>query len=271
MIWVIGDIHGCFESLQGLIKKINFNPDKDNLWFVGDLVNRGPQSLEVLEYVYELHKNSLAKVVLGNHELHLLAVAAGSRRFYSGADTYDDILQSKKLSRLIDWLRELPFVIYENKALLVHAGIPPQIGLTQVMNMNDYLQKEMMGNRYLSFIKAMYGDFPSVEERWSSPNVAKSLDISAFRYAINALTRMRLCDENGKLYIKYSGPAKKIKTFSPWYLHPNRKIKITPVFFGHWSVIGVMNYQNAYCLDSGCVWGRELSAMNIETKEIVSV
>jgi bis(5'-nucleosyl)-tetraphosphatase (symmetrical) len=253
-LYVIGDIQGCNGAFGQLLDKLGFRPSRDRLWLVGDLVNRGPDSLGVLRRVKSL--GDCVRFVLGNHDLHLLAVAAGERRL-ARSDTFDDVLKAKDSKKLIAWLRSQPLLINDkrNARVLVHAGIPPAWSVSQAAKHAALVESELGGRYWKKALSHMYGNLPRV---WS-----KKLDSQQrIRYAINALTRMRFCDARGRLDFAHSGPpGTQPKRLMPWFEAPGRKALDTHIFFGHWSALGVCERDNVTGLDSGCVWGRKLTAV----------
>lgn len=254
-IYAIGDIQGCFDDLQRLLSKINFNKKKDQLWFVGDLVNRGPKSLETLRFVKSL--GDAAVVVLGNHDLHLLAVAYE----YSSVrakDTLSPILQAKDRDELLDWLRHRPLFHYHKDYCLVHAGLPPQWDFATAKKMAAKVEKRLRGDQYKSFFKSMYGNTPSL---WSE----KLSGMELLRFTVNCFTRMRLCDEQGRLDFSYSGKlGSQPKHLIPWFDLPKRKNAHLKIIFGHWSALGYHHANNTYAIDTGCLWGGQLTALKVD-------
>lgn len=242
-----------------LLERIRFDPGRDRLWLVGDLVNRGPKSLEVLRHVSSLGKS--ATCVLGNHDLHLLAVAAGVRKL-SRTDTFGDVIKAKDADKLIDWLRHRPLIAHDAKRnrLLVHAGLPPQWSVNRALKESARVESLLRSSQWRSALAGMYGNSP---RSW-----AKSLTREEkLRYTINALTRMRYCDRDGNLRLEYSGPpGTQPKHVFPWFAAPKRKAQGTHIYFGHWSALGVMQVPNLTALDSGCVWGRRLTAVKLRRR-----
>jgi len=257
--YVVGDIQGCLSSLLELLEHINFDISQDQLWLTGDLVNRGPQSLETLRYVKSLGKSVIS--VLGNHDLHFLAVVSGFGAKHKLSDI-DEILQAPDLMELVHWLRGLPLIYHDpNKNFtLVHAGIPPQWSLTQTLQEAHAVEAALRSDDYLTLLENLYGDSP---EAWSES--LKHYD--RLRYIINAFTRMRYCDAEGTLEFKHKTNKPNPKAdFSAWYSFESRLTKANPILFGHWSSLGAKTLGNIYSLDSGCVWGGQLTALKIEPK-----
>lgn len=260
--YLVGDIQGCFDSLQLLLKKAKFSTDKDRLFFLGDVVNRGDKSLETLRFIKALKDN--AKMLLGNHDFHLLACTLGNKT-PSNKDTLSAILNANDSLELIDFLQQQPLVIEHQDALLVHAGIPPIWDKHILLMQAAVVEKHLQGNQAGDFINAMYGNHPYT---WSD-----NLDaMDACRYTINACMRMRFCQADGTLEF---GHIMNINTapkgFKAWFLHQNRVLRNTDIFFGHWSTLSAIDQPHIYPMDKGCVWGRALSMIRFEDKEIFSI
>lgn len=260
MIYAIGDIQGCFQPFQCLLKQINFNPDRDQLWLAGDLVNRGPQSLETLRFCYHHRDNIVA--VQGNHDLHLLATAFDSERSPKRKDTFNDILQAKDRDQLLDWLLHNPLLYVDNdqKAVLVHAGMPPMWTVAQARQHAQEVERILQDpNLRLSFFKAMYGNEPAGwQDHLSGPE--------RWRTITNYFTRMRLCDAEFNLDLAYKSTLEgKPQHLYPWFDVPNRIDIDHKIFFGHWAaLLGNTHNPNIIGLDHGCVWGNKLSAYCLE-------
>lgn len=264
--YAIGDVHGCYKSLQQLLQEISFNPQQDKLWFAGDLVNRGKYSLDVLRLVADLGSSSL--VVLGNHDLHLLAIHAGKRKERS-SDTLSKVLKASDVDELCAWLRQQP-LLHQDKELgytLTHAGIPPAWGLKRARKLAAEVEKHLRDSeRYKKFLNKMYGDDPSV---WTP-----ALKGSARRRLItNYFTRMRFCMPDSTLEFRSKHEANKApKGFKPWYAYPSKAGKNSQLLFGHWAALnGKTKTEGFHCLDTGCVWGGKLTAMRLEDGEKFSV
>lgn len=256
--FVIGDLHGCLDPLQRLLDKVHFEPGTDKVWFVGDLINRGPQSLETLRFVKALGDDAVC--VLGNHDLHLLAVINGIRRT-GGKDTLDDILNADDLDDLAHWLRHLP-LLHHSDALdvtMVHAGIHPKWDLTLAKAMACEVENALRADNYVEFLQRMYGNKPA---KWSK----KLGKHRRRRFAINAFTRMRLCSSKGELDFSYTcAPSKAPKQLVPWYAVPNRKTIEGRILFGHWSSHPGFAVSNVIPLDRGAVWNGSLVGLALET------
>ncbi len=264
-IYAIGDIQGCFVEFEKLLNKIEFNPQQDTLWFTGDLVNRGPQSLDVLRFVKGLGNKHVS--VLGNHDLHLLAVAYGVQSLHRG-DTLDAILNAKDKDELIDWLRHCPLLHYDKttQCVITHAGLAPAWTLTQARALAHEVETVLRGSTPEFFFKQMYGNHP---DHWDD----HLSGVDRLRIIINYLTRMRFCYADGRLDLSYKGEiAGKPEELIPWFDLPNRMNANEKIIFGHWAALGgKVNAPNVYALDTGCVWGNCLTAMRIEDKQCFSV
>lgn len=259
--YVVGDIQGCFEPFQHLLAKVRFNPDKDRLWSTGDLVNRGPQNLETLRWLYT-HRDNVT-LVLGNHDLHLMAVSAGARE-PSSKDNIHDILEAPDREPLIEWLHHQPLVHHDNGVTLVHAGIPPMWSLEETLAHAAEVETILQSEQAITFFQAMYGNNPSI---WND-------DLSGMtrlRVITNYLTRMRYCTLDGELDLISKGPEPipdilGTQKVAPWFSHANRLTKDDTIIFGHWaSLEGDTNDPNVIGLDTGCVWGRTLTFYELET------
>ena len=259
-IFAVGDVQGCFEELQRLLKRIDFDPKEDHLWFTGDLVNRGPCSLDVLRFVKNL--GSRAICVLGNHDLHLLAVAAGTADLRNG-DTLNEVLAAPDREELLGWLRHLP-LLHHDKTLgytLVHAGLPPQWDLSLAQTCAQELETVLRGASYREFFLHMYGNEP---QRWSP----KLGGLERLRFIVNCFTRLRYCDANGNLDLNAKGsPGSQPSGFLPWYAVPGRMSAELRVLFGHWSTLGDVRERGVFALDTGCVWGGRLTALRLDTAD----
>lgn len=257
-VYAIGDIQGCFDELQALLAQIGFDRQKDRLWFTGDLVNRGPKSLETLRFVKGLGERAVT--VLGNHDLHLLAVAFGYGKKLA-KDTLKPILQAEDGEALIHWLRHRPVLHHDPQLgyLMVHAGLPPQWDLATAKACAHELEQVLRGDDYLDFIANMYGNKP---KRWK-----ESLSgIDRLRFITNAFSRTRYCRADGALDFKAKGaPGDQPDGLIPWFEVPGRKSRDLRIVFGHWSTLGVGEKANTLALDGGCLWGGQLVAARIDT------
>lgn len=253
-IYAIGDIQGCYDDLLRLLDTIEFDKNIDQLWFAGDLVNRGPKSLETLRFVKSL--GSSAVTVLGNHDLHLLATAYKQRTLRK-KDSLTDILQAPDCEELLTWLRHRPFFHYNDDFCLLHAGLPPQWDFEKTKLMAEKAEQMLQGPKYKTFFKNMYGDKPN---RWNS----RLKGIEKIRFIVNCFTRIRYCDKSGRLDFKNSGAiGTQPNDLMPWFTAPNRKSKNMAVIFGHWSTLGYYQGYNCYAIDTGCLWGGQLTALKL--------
>jgi bis(5'-nucleosyl)-tetraphosphatase (symmetrical) len=258
-LYAIGDIQGCAKSFEALLRRIDFKRKRDHLWLVGDLVNRGPKSARVLRMVKKL--GSAATTVLGNHDLHLLATAAGVRRA-GGGDTFDDVLNARDAEELLDWLRTRPLIVRDKatKRILVHAGIPPAWKIRDAVEHAREVEELLSGPRWAKALTSMYGNTPTAFTPDLSPKDRQ-------RFTINALTRIRYCDKAGRLDFFYSGPpGSQPSRLVPWFDAPKRRARKWHIVFGHWSALGVVLRDDITALDSGCVWGWELTAAPLEPR-----
>jgi bis(5'-nucleosyl)-tetraphosphatase (symmetrical) len=250
----IGDIQGCCDELHALIKQTGFAADRDRLWFVGDLVNRGPQSLEVLRFVRALGDNAI--VVLGNHDLHLLAVACGCRPARR-SDTLDEILRAPDRDTLLEWLATRPLAHFEAGDLLVHAGVVPQWTAETTLGLAREVESALR-NDPRNLFDHMYGDEP---DHWSA-DVAGT---DRLRFAINVLTRIRVCTNDGRINLRLKGkPPAGGSQWLPWFEAEGRRTRDVRVIFGHWSALGLVMRDDVVGLDTGCVWGGRLTAFDLD-------
>jgi len=260
--YVVGDIQGCLKPLKCLLKTVEFNPKKDMLWSVGDIVNRGPKCLKTLRFLYKMRDNLV--MVLGNHDLHLLAVAAGVRP-PSSSDTLDKILHAPDRDKLLGWLIRQPLLHREHGYTMVHAGIPPQWSVKEAASYSSEVETVLRSSDCVAFFKQMYGNEPAV---WSED----LRGMERLRVITNYLTRMRFCTKDGVLDLESKGaepnPHLGDKKVSAWFSHPKRKTVDNKILFGHWaSIEGHTDSPNAIALDTGCVWGRALSFYELETAQ----
>ena len=256
-IYAIGDIQGCFDELQALLAMCHFDPATDRLWFTGDLVNRGPDSLAVLRFVHGLGDSAVT--VLGNHDLHLLAVAEGLGKLHK-PDTLQAILKAPDRDELLHWLRHRPLLHHDarlNTALL-HAGLPPQWDLREARAYSAEVEAVLHGNDYREFFAHMYGDKP---RRWA-------MDLAGWerlRFIVNCFTRLRFCRIGGELCLKAKGePGTQPAGCVPWFQVPGRRSTQTRIVFGHWSTLGLYHGDNVLALDTGCLWGGLLTAARLD-------
>jgi bis(5'-nucleosyl)-tetraphosphatase (symmetrical) len=252
-IYAVGDVQGCAPSLKALVKKL---PKKSNLIFLGDLVNRGPDSLGALRQLKSLQESGRAECLLGNHDLHLLAIDAGLRNT-KGLDTVDAILKSPDRKELINWIRKRPMALSNGIVLTVHAGVLPQWDLQQTIECAQEVEKALRSKSYKDFLANMYGNTPN---KWN--NSLKGYE--RLRLITNALTRMRFCTPSGQMeFESKEGLENGPKGYIPWFNVPKRKTTDTLIYFGHWSTLGLLRRSNVIGLDTGCVWGGKLTALEI--------
>jgi bis(5'-nucleosyl)-tetraphosphatase (symmetrical) len=252
-IYAVGDIQGCAPSLTNLVDKL---PAKSKIIFLGDLVNRGPDSLGTLRYLKRLQESKRAECILGNHDLHLLAIDAGVRKMRA-LDTVDKILKAPDRAELIDWLRHRPLALSTGKILTVHAGVLPQWDLQQTLECAHEVEKTLRKKSYKRFLANMYGN---TSNKWS--NTLRGDE--RLRVITNTLTRLRFCTPSGLMeFESKEGLEKGPKGYLPWFKVSKRKTQDTLIYFGHWSTLGLLRDHNVIGLDTGCVWGGKLTAMEI--------
>jgi bis(5'-nucleosyl)-tetraphosphatase (symmetrical) len=252
--YAIGDIQGCDRELRALLKAIGFSADRDQLWLVGDLVNRGPGSLAVLRFVHALKDNAI--VVLGNHDLHLLALAHKSAR-YRKSDTLAEVLAASDRDTLLEWLISRPLAHVQGNDLMVHAGLVPQWSVAQTLELAAEVSRALKRDPRALF-ENMYGDEP---DRWDP----KLRGMERLRFAINVLTRMRVCTADGRVDLSMKGPPPPpTAAQQPWFDHPGRASRGARVIFGHWSALGFVRRNGVIGLDSGCAWGGTLTACDLD-------
>jgi bis(5'-nucleosyl)-tetraphosphatase (symmetrical) len=253
-LYLIGDVQGCDAALQRLLDRIGFSPSRDTLYLLGDLVNRGPDSAGVLRRLVAL--GDAARCLLGNHDLHLLAVAAGARKLHRN-DTLSDLLAAPDRASLLHWLGQQPLARRAHGVLMVHAGVLPQWSEDQTLDLAAEVQEALRGPDSGDFLHHMYGNEPA---QWN----AGLRGIERLRVVVNALTRLRFCTGEGVMeFGTKEGAAAAPAGYWPWFDVPGRKTAGTTVAFGHWSTLGWMNRENLVSLDTGCVWGGSLSALQI--------
>jgi len=250
----IGDIQGCCDELRALLARLSFSADRDRLWFVGDLVNRGPRSLEVLRYVRALGDNAI--VVLGNHDLHLLAIACGCRPARR-SDTLDAVLRAPDRDTLLEWLASRPLAHFEAGDLLVHAGVVPQWSIELTLALAREVEWALR-HQPRDLFDHMYGDYP---DQWSE----ELAGADRLRFAINVLTRIRVCTNEGRINLALKGkPPAADSPWRPWFDIESRRTSDARIVFGHWSALGLILRRQIIGLDSGCVWGGALTAIDLD-------
>lgn len=264
--YVIGDVQGCYDPLLRLLDAIDFDEKRDRVWFAGDLVNRGPQSLAVLRFVKKIAPSPC--VTLGNHDLHLLANMFGSRTNSRPDDTLEAVLQAPDRDELGDWLRHQP-ILYHHRAsntVLCHAGIAPCWSLEEASLRAHELEAALRGEGCITFLDNLYGNEP---DHWSDTLTG----VARLRVICNYFTRMRFCDATGRLVLNYKGNvANAPQGLYPWYEVPNRVALAPEIVFGHWAALkGVTPHTKLHAIDTGCIWGGQLTALRLQDKQRFSV
>ena len=260
--YAIGDIQGCFQALTQLLEKIAFNPAQDRLWLVGDLVNRGPDSLSVLRWAKTMGECVIT--VLGNHDLHLLAVAEGFVTAHRG-DTLDAILAAPERAELLDWLRHQRMIYAEGEWVLVHAGLLPQWSVKKALRLGHEVETALRADNYRNFLQQLYGNRP---DHWEKDLTG----IERLRVITNGMTRLRVCSADGVMDFAYKGAVQnRPKNTLPWYEVPGRKSAKANIIFGHWSALGLNVGSRHVALDTGCLWGGQLSALRLEDRQVFQV
>jgi bis(5'-nucleosyl)-tetraphosphatase (symmetrical) len=262
--YAIGDVQGCYDELRQLLDRIAYEPGRDRLWLTGDLVNRGPRSAQVLRLVRALGESAV--VVLGNHDLHLLALAEGDDEVRA-EDNLADVLLAEDRDELLHWLRHRP-LLHHDEALgltLIHAGLPPQWGLDEARAHAAEVEQTLRGPAYEELFAHMYGDEPSC---WS-PELG---DWDRLRFIVNCLTRLRYCDRAGHIALHEKGPpGSQPQGLLPWFAVPERRSRSMRVLFGHWSALSYHVGNGFFALDSGCIWGGRLTALRLDSLTASSI
>ncbi|HEY5994983.1 MAG TPA: symmetrical bis(5'-nucleosyl)-tetraphosphatase [Gallionellaceae bacterium] len=260
--YAVGDIQGCGAEFRQLLEQMHFDPEQDKLWLVGDLVNRGPDSLQVLRYIKSLGDRAIT--VLGNHDLHLLAVAEGAAELHH-TDTLDEVLQAPDRDELLGWLRRQRLLHAEGEYVLVHAGLLPQWSVKQAATLASEVESALRGADYATFLHRMYGNAPHT---WDD-------ELSGYkrlRVIVNAFTRMRICTPQGEMEFRFKGELENIpEGYLPWFEVSKRRSRDATVIFGHWSALGLKLEQNVIALDTGCLWGGPMSAIRLEDRKLFQV
>ena len=257
-LYAIGDIQGCYDELQHLLEKLQFDACSDQLWLVGDLVNRGPKSLEVLRFVKALGDGAIT--VLGNHDLHLLATSAGIDRVKLD-DTFGPIQNAPDRDELLDWLRHRP-LLHDDVTrgfAMVHAGLPPQWDLAQARCCASEVESMLRSEEHKEFFQHMYGNEPNLWREELS-------GWARLRFIVNCFTRLRYVDDAGRVLHKEKGAPHARVHLTPWFRAPGRKSAATRIVFGHWSTLGLVIEHNVFALDTGCVWGGALTALRLDAE-----
>lgn len=264
MLHLIGDVQGCALALQRLLAEIGFSPSRDRLVMLGDLVNRGPNSLGVLQLLAGFE--GAATCVLGNHDLHLLAVAHGARTLHKG-DTFQDVLASPCCEAWLQWLRQQPLAHVEGGWLCVHAGVVPQWSCEQTLALAAEVHAVLRGPDLPAFLRVMYGNEP---RRWHDELAGDD----RLRFVVNTLTRIRFCSADGTLDFKTKEGANAApEGMLPWFEVVGRRSANQPVAIGHWSTLGLVNRPDLLAIDTGCVWGGALTAVRVDggRRDVVQV
>lgn len=263
--YAIGDIQGCYNEFMHLIDRVKFDPKHDVLWLVGDLVNRGPDSLGVLRFVKGLGERAVS--VLGNHDLHLLALASGAQVQPDRDASLMQVLDASDADDILNWLRYRPLLHHDPELdfVMIHAGLPPQWDLDQARNCALEVQEALRSEHYRHFLLGMYGDEPA---QWSNTLVGRD----RLRFITNCLTRLRYCDDAGRLALRPKGaPGSQPDHLLPWFKLDQRLSRGCRIVFGHWSTLGCHFADGVYALDSGCLWGGQLTALRLDDLEVFSV
>ena len=262
--YAIGDIHGCYATFQALLRQISFSSTHDQLWFVGDLVNRGPRSLDVLRWARD--HGEVVVTVLGNHDLHLISVAEGVRKPKQN-DTLTAVLDANDSDSLIEWLRHRPLIHYSEPFVLVHAGLLPQWTLAQADRLAKELAETLESPPNRRTLLARWQS--NSENRWVTRARSTPDDLVV---ALNVFTRLRACTDDGRLDLNFTGPVDQIeRPYRPWFEIPNTRDPSLVTIFGHWSALGLHVSERYIGLDSGCLWGRTLSAIRLEDRNVFQV
>ena len=264
MIYLVGDLQGCCDPLERLLQTLDFSPSRDHLYVLGDLVNRGPDSLGVLRRLRDL--GASATCLLGNHDLHLLAVAHGVRKPHR-SDTLDAILNAPDREDWLNWLRQQRLAVHAHGWLMVHAGVLPQWDAAQTVALAGEVESMLRSPSLGEFLTQMYGNAP---ERWDEGLTG----VARWRCVVNSLTRLRFCSADGLMeFTTKEGVGGAPEGFMPWFEVPGRRTAGTPVAFGHWSTLGLINRDDLMALDTGCVWGGQLTAVRVDgpVRELIQI
>ncbi|MES2580335.1 MAG: symmetrical bis(5'-nucleosyl)-tetraphosphatase [Pseudomonadota bacterium] len=265
--YAIGDIQGCYNAFIALLNQLQFNPKTDQLRLVGDLINRGSGSLEVLRWCYQ-HQSSV-KVVLGNHDLHALAVTHALKQAHK-SDTLHAIIDAPDGVELLTWLRNQPLMLvdcdeHQNDYAIVHAGLLPQWSIQNALAYAHEVEAALQADDYRDFLTHMYGNTPNI---WKDDLVG----MDRLRVITNAMTRMRICTANGEMEFTFKGELQNVPIgYMPWFNVANRQSQTTRILCGHWSALGLSQHNNVISLDTGCLWGGQLTAICLETGAITQV
>ncbi len=259
-VYAIGDIQGCYDPFRRLLDALNFDPSQDTLWLAGDLVNRGPKSLKTLRYVKSLGDAAIS--VLGNHDLHLLALSSDAVHFGKRFGSLENLINAPDAEELCEWLRQQPLAHYDASldTLMVHAGTHPEWSVKKTLARAAEVEEELRHGDYETLLGKMYGNTPN---GWSG----KLAGYKRLRFIINCLTRMRMITASNNLNFSHTGsPWRSRKNLLPWYMAQNPATAETRVVFGHWSQLGLIVLPRLISLDTGCVWGRQLTAVRLDKR-----
>lgn len=259
--YVVGDIQGCYATLLALLKRCGFDAEQDRLWVAGDMINRGPRNVEVLRYLLGLGER--CQCVLGNHDFFLLAVVAGAVK-HDPCDTLEDILDAPDRNELVEWVRQQPLIHVEDRQVMVHAGLLPQWSVAQALKLAGEVETQLRGHDWKSFLRSIWGGKPTM---WSDRLVGED----RARFIVNTCCRMRFLRQDGSLALKPKGPPEDNPEFIPWYAVPAPLWAGHTVFHGHWSALKYRQTGDVFSLDSGCVWGGQLTAVRIEDRQVFQV
>ncbi len=262
--YAIGDVQGCYKQLRKLLRHIDFHPGRDRLWFAGDLINRGPKSLDTLRFIRDLGDRAVA--VLGNHDLHVLAVAHGFST-PKRKDRIGKLLKAPDLDELMHWLRHRPLLHHDETSgmTMIHAGLPPQWDLALARRCAAEVETVLRSDAVDDFLANMYGDEPDI---WD----ASLRGHDRLRFIVNCFTRLRYCDKHGRLLLSAKGaPGNQPKPFKPWFKIKKRRSADMQIVFGHWSTLGKTDAPGVWPLDTGCLWGGRLTALRIEDRRRFSI
>jgi bis(5'-nucleosyl)-tetraphosphatase (symmetrical) len=261
-LYAIGDLQGCLDPLRRLLDRLAFDPASDRLWFVGDLVNRGPDSLHCLRFVRSL--GGAAVAVLGNHDLHLLCVAHGIERARA-RDTLDAVIAAPDAGDLLEWLRQRPLMHVEGEFALVHAGLLPEWTVARARELAAEVETALQGESWRPFLERLYGNQP---DRWRDDLAGTD----RLRVIVNAMTRLRVCARDGRMDLAFKGePGEKAADRVPWFAMPGRASASHTIVCGHWSALGLRLEGGVISIDSGCVWGRSLTAVRLPDRALTQV
>ena len=257
--YAVGDVQGCYDALRRLLDLVQFDPSRDTLWLVGDLVNRGPQSAATLRFIKGLGSSAVA--LIGNHDFHLLVAAYGHSKQYPG-DTLDDVLNAPDRDELLHWLRRQKLMHAEGGYAMVHAGLLPQWSIKKAIELAAEVETAVRGDDIDAFLRPLYGNLPNA---WDDTLRGDE----RLRVIVNAMTRMRLCTSNGEMEFKHKlAPINMPSGYMAWFDVPSRASADTTIVFGHWASAGVVLQPGVIGLDSGCVWGRKLTAVRLEDRRL---